>query len=156
MISLGWGEDTRGGNEPQPSGKSSPGAQVTVPRTRSGVARKLRLGGGQTGFWSFPLCWLAQNVHVGGGELRAKPESRARSARELRAKPESRARSAREMRAKHESRAKPRLSGGRGLGRGSVSPSPENFENSYLKPCILVYIWSENLLFPSGRSWNMT
>ena len=85
-------------------------------------------GGGANRVWSFPLCWLAQNVHVGGGELRAKPKSRARSARELRAKPESRARSARELRAKPESRAKPEIKRGEGVwGGGSVSPSPENF-----------------------------
>ena len=35
--------------------------------------------------------WRSQEVEVGGAKLRAKPESRARSARELRAKPESRA-----------------------------------------------------------------
>ena len=61
------------------------------------------------------------------GKLRAKPESRARSARVSRAKSESRARSARELRAKPEPRTKPRKSGGRGLGRGPPSPSPENF-----------------------------
>ena len=32
--------------------------------------------------------WRSQEVEVGGARLRAKPESRARSARELRAKPE--------------------------------------------------------------------
>ena len=37
----------------------------------------------------------------------------------------------------------PRLSGR----EGSVSPSPEFFENSYRKPCNLVYSWSENLSF---------
>ena len=62
--------------------------------------------------------------------LRAKPESRARSARESRAKPESKAQSAWELRAKSELRAreKAREKAGEGVwGGGSVSPSPENF-----------------------------
>ena len=40
---------------------------------------------------SYDHQWRSQEVEVGGAKLRAKPESRARSARELRAKPESRA-----------------------------------------------------------------
>ena len=48
-----------------------------------------------------------------GGPNRAKPESRARSARDLRAKPES--------------RASPRKSGGRDLGRGLGEPLPRKF-----------------------------
>ena len=48
-----------------------------------------------------------------GGDSWAKPETRAQSARELRAKPES--------------KAKPEIERGMGLGRGLVSPSPENF-----------------------------
>ena len=55
--------------------------------------------------------WI-QDFGKGGPKLRAKPESRARSARELRAKLDP--------------RAKPENKRGRGLGRGSVS-SPENF-----------------------------
>ena len=36
-------------------------------------------------------------------------------------------------------------------GEDSVSPSPEFFLNSYLKPCILVYSWNEKSIFsPSG------
>ena len=37
------------------------------------------------GAYAYYACWR------GGGEMRAKPEPRARSAREMRAKPESRA-----------------------------------------------------------------
>ena len=72
-------------------------------------------------------------IYFGGGQtkvpnrkLRAKPESRARSARVSRAKPESRARSPRELRAKPEPRAKPEKKRGEMSG-GSVSPSQENF-----------------------------
>ena len=61
-------------------------------------------------------------------KLRAKPESRARSARVLRAKPESRARSARELRAKPEPRAKSEKNRGeRGLGRELGEPLPRKF-----------------------------
>ena len=83
------------------------------------------------------LCYSGADpgIYFGGGQtkvpnrkLRAKPESRARSARISRAKPESRARSARELRAKPEPRAKPEKNRGEGSGGGgSVSPSPENF-----------------------------
>ena len=52
------------------------------------------------------------HMHV-GGELRAKPEPRARSAWKMRAKPES--------------RAEPEIEWGRGLGRGLGEPSPEFF-----------------------------
>ena len=39
-----------------------------------------------------PFCWGGVNKHVGGGELRAKPEPiDGASARELRAKPKSKA-----------------------------------------------------------------
>ena len=48
-----------------------------------------------------------------GAKLRAKPQPGARSARELRVKPEP--------------KAKPEIKWRRGLGRGSVSPSPEKF-----------------------------
>ena len=66
-------------------------------------------------------------IYFGGGgltkvsnrKLRAKPESRARSARVSRAKPESRARSARELRAKPEPRAKPEKKRGEGSGEGA-------------------------------------
>ena len=65
-------------------------------------------------------------IYFGGGQtkvpnrkLRAKPESRARSARVSRAKPESRARSARELRAKPEPRAKPEKKRGEGSGEGA-------------------------------------
>ena len=60
-------------------------------------------------------------------KLRAKPESRARSARVSRAKPESRAQSARELRAKPEPRANPEKKRGRGLGRGLGEPLPRKF-----------------------------
>ena len=65
-------------------------------------------------------------IYFGGGQtrvpnrkLRAKPESRARSARVSRAKPKSRARSARELRAKPEPRAKPEKKRGEGSGEGA-------------------------------------
>ena len=54
-----------------------------------------------------------QGQNFGRGKLRVKPESRAWRARVLRAKPEP--------------RVQPEIDRGRGLGRGSVSPSPENF-----------------------------
>ena len=47
--------------------------------------------------------------------------------RKLRAKPESRERSARELRAKPEPRAKPEKKRGRGLGRGLGQPLPRKF-----------------------------
>ena len=72
------------------------------------------------------LFWGGQ-TKVPNRKLRAKPESRARSARVSRAKLESRARSARELRAKPESRVKPEKKAGGGVwGGGSVSP-PEIF-----------------------------
>ena len=64
-------------------------------------------------------------IYFGGGQtkvplkLRAKPESRARSARVSRVKPESRARSARELRAKPEPRAKPEKKRGERSGEGA-------------------------------------
>ena len=73
-------------------------------------------------------------IYFGGGQtkvpnrkLRAKPESRARSARVSRAKPESRARSARELRAKPEPRAKPEKKRGEGSGEGLGEPPPRKF-----------------------------
>ena len=78
-----------------------------------GRIQEFILGGGQT--------------KVPNRKLRAKPESRARSARVSRAKPESRARSARELRAKPEPRAKPEKKRGRGLGRGLGEPLPRKF-----------------------------
>ena len=59
-----------------------------------------------------PTCWR--------GELRAQPEPRAQSAQESRTKPEIER-------------------GDEVWGGGSVSPPQKNLENSYLKPCILVY-----------------
>ena len=75
----------------------------------------------------FPCCQgRIQEFILGGAKprvpnrkLRAKPESRARSARVSRAKPESRARSARELRAKPEPRAKPEKKRGEGSGEGA-------------------------------------
>ena len=92
-------------------------------------------------------------IYFGGGQtkvpnpkLRAKPESRARSARVSRAKPESRARSARELRAKPEPRAKPEKKRGEGSGEGARWAPPQKiFEKSNLKPFILVHIWSNYL-----------
>ena len=91
-------------------------------------------------FFENPIyCWWSATgadpgIYFGGGQtkvpnrkLRAKPESRARSARVSRAKPESRARSARELRAKPEPRAKPEKNRGRGLGRGLGEPLPRKF-----------------------------
>ena len=79
-------------------------------------------------------------------KLRAKPESRARSARVSRAKPESRAWSARELRAKPEPRAKPEKKAGEGSGEGARWAPPQKiFEKSNLKPFILVHIWSNYL-----------
>ena len=72
---------------------------------RSGADPRIYFGGGQT--------------KVPKRKLRAKPESRARSARVSRAKPESRARSARELRAKPEPRAKPEKKRGEGSGEGA-------------------------------------
>ena len=47
-----------------------------------------------------------------------------------------------------ESRAKPEIERGKGSGEGARWAPPQKiFENSYLKPCILVYSWSENLYF---------
>ena len=63
-------------------------------------------------------------IYLGGNQapnrkLRAKPESRARSARVSRAKPESRARSARELRAMPEPRTEPKKMRGEGSGEGA-------------------------------------
>ena len=59
------------------------------------------------------------NEMLSNRKLRAKPESRARSARVSRAMPESRARSARELRAKPEPRAKLEKKRGEGSGEGA-------------------------------------
>ena len=49
-------------------------------------------------------------------------------------------RSARDLRSKPESKAKPEIERGRDMGRGLGESLPKkNFENSYLKPCNLVY-----------------
>ena len=91
------------------------------------------------------LFWGGQ-TKVPNRKLRAKPESRARSARVSRAKPESRARSARELRAKPEPRAKPEKKRGEGSGEGARWAPPQKiFEKSNLKPFILVHIWSNYL-----------
>ena len=92
-------------------------------------------------------------IYFGGGQTkvpnrksRAKPESRARSARVSRAKPESRTRSARELRAKPEPRAKPEKKRGEGSGEGARWAPPQKiFEKSNLKSFILVHIWSNYL-----------
>ena len=66
--------------------------------------------------------------------------------RKLRAKPESRAQSARELWAKPKPRAKPEEKRGEGSGEGARwAPPQKNFEKSNLKTFILVHIWS-NLL----------
>ena len=96
-----------------------------------------------------PYSGADPGIYFGGGQtkvpnrkLRAKPESRARSARVSRAKPESRARSARELRAKPEPRAKPEKKRGEGSGEGARWAPPQKiFEKSNLKPFILVHIW---------------
>ena len=100
-----------------------------------------------------PLRGGSRNLFWGGGqtkvpnrELRAKPESRARSARVSRAKPESRTRSARELRAKPEPRGEAREKSGGGSGEGARWAPPQKiFEKSNLKPFILVHIWSNYL-----------
>ena len=84
------------------------GVRLHLPRNLydwAGADPGIYFGGGQT--------------KVPNGKLRAKPESRARSARVSRAKPESRARSARELRAKPEPRAKPEKNRGEGSGEGA-------------------------------------
>ena len=58
---------------------------------------------------------------------------------ELRAQPEPRTQSV------WASKTKPEIE--RGSGEGTKPPPQNFFENSYLKPCILVYSWSENLYF---------
>ena len=59
------------------------------------VLGKTRSWGWGTVFDLVPFCWGGVNKHVGGGELRAKPEPIQpiddASARELRAKPKSKA-----------------------------------------------------------------
>ena len=80
------------------------------------------------------------NKHI-GGELRLKPKRRVRSARDFRSKPES--------------KAKPKIERG-GVGeRARCAHLQKIFENSYLKPCNLVYSSSENPSFPRGGSWNL-
>ena len=100
--------------------------------TQPGADPGINFGGGQT--------------KIPNRKLRAKPESRARSARVLRAKPESRALRARELRAKPEPRAKPEKKRGEGSGEGARWAPPQKvFEKSNLKPFILVHIWSNYL-----------
>ena len=74
-------------------------------------------------------------------------------------KPKPRTRSARDLRSKPESKAKPEIEWGGIWGEGLGSHSSENFENSYLKPCNLVYIvqlFKQTFLsFPSGGSKNL-
>ena len=96
--------------------------------------------------WPSTAHWRIQEFTLGGQtkipnrKLRAKPESRARSARVSRAKPESRARSARELRAKSEKKR------GEGYGEGARWAPPQKIcEKSNLKPFILVHIWSNYL-----------
>ena len=73
------------------------------------------------------LFWGGQ-TKVPNRKLRAKPESRARSARVSRAKPESRARSAPRIEGEARTEGEAREKAGGGVwGGGSVSPSPENF-----------------------------
>ena len=79
------------------------------------------------------LQWHSQEVEAGGieGEARIDDAKRPRIEDEA----PNRGRS-------------PRFSGGRGLGRGLGEPPPQTIlENSYLKPCNLVYSWGENLSF---------
>ena len=66
-----------------------------------------------------PGIYFGGQTMVPNRKLRAKPESRAQSARVSTAKPESRARSARELRAKPEPRAKPEKKRGEGSGEGA-------------------------------------
>ena len=69
-------------------------------------------------------------IYFGGPnqDPQSKVEGEARiDARVSRAKPESRAPSARELRAKPEPRAKPEKKRGRGLGRGFGEPLPRKF-----------------------------
>ena len=74
----------------------------------------------QAGIGADPgIYFVGGQTKVPNRKLRAKPESRARSARVSRAKPESRARSARELRAKPEPRAKPEKKRGEGSGEGA-------------------------------------
>ena len=73
--------------------------------------------------WQIQEFTLGGQTKIANQKLRAKPESRARSAQESRAKPESRARSARELRAKPEPRAKPEKK----TGEGSGEPLPRKF-----------------------------
>ena len=65
-----------------------------------------------------PGIYFGGQTKVPNRKLRAKPESRARSARVSRAKPESRARSARELRAKPEP-SEAREKSGEGSGEGA-------------------------------------
>ena len=58
----------------------------------SPVLGKTKSWGWGTVFDLVPSCWGGVNKHVGGGELRAKPEPiDGANARELRAKPKSKA-----------------------------------------------------------------
>ena len=128
------------------------GSRVTyTPEPSRGGSRNL-FGGGQTKVPNRKLRAKPnrgrQAPEFGARVWRAKPESRARSARELRAKPESRARSAaaRELRAKPEPRAKPEKKRGEGLGE----PLPRKILKSKLEiihfgACIPIWsnIWND-------------
>ena len=106
----------------------SPGFDVQLIRCVLGTERKC-ISGADPG------------IYFGGGQtkvpnrnLRAKPDSRARSARVSRAKPESRARSARELRAKPEPRAKPEKKRGEGSGeRARWAPPQKIFKKITLE-----------------------
>ena len=120
-------------------GRGRPGTRRGEGLKNCGVLRGRGLGRGG----SRNLFWGGPNQ---GRKLRAKPESRARSARVSRAKPESRARSARELRAKPEPRAKPEKKRREGSGEGARWAPPQKiFEKSNLKSFILVHIWSNYL-----------
>ena len=82
-------------------------------------------------FIQFPS--VGKNYRTYWGELKAKPEPRARSARVLRSKPES--------------KAKPKIKLGGVWGGAHWAPPQKLFENLYLKPCNLVYSSSENQFF---------
>ena len=86
---------------------------LTTSHKLSGILDNFHLTHRVTNFWLKQFRTLCWGTYMLGGELRAKPEPRARSAREMRAKPES--------------RAEPEIERGGVWGGGSVSPSPEIF-----------------------------
>jgi len=86
------------------------------------------------------ICIFWEMIKYIGSELRVEPKPRAQSARDLRSKPES--------------KTKPGINWGGIWGEGLGSSSPENFENSYLKPCNLVYsskFQANIFIFPQWR-----